>query len=213
MADDELSPDSPYVTTYTQAQSADWPHSPVLARSRVQSRYASHVPSRLASRVHSRAGSAANLREDGLRALTRATHDKSKAEEAEEDVVGPDFVDPRAFEEEEMVEDEDVDESEMKKVIMGRAKGWVDWAVGWMDLRGEEETWEDDEDDAEDARDGGFKLKENNIASRRRRQRRPGNPSGSEDSGDQMVPPPQGQDAGGLADAKWLLAVASRLVV
>lgn len=159
--------------------------------------------------MQSRAGSGANLRDDGLKALTRATDDKFMAEE---DMVGPDFVDPSAFEEEEMVEDEDVDESEMRRVIMGRAKGWVDWAVGWMDLRGEEETWEVGEDDADDDRDSGLKLEEN-IARRRRRQPRPGNPADREDSGEKVALPPQDQDAGGLADVKWLLAVASKLIV
>ena len=207
MADDEL---SPYlVTTHTQQ-----PRSPVIARSRVASRYTSRVPSRLGSRVPSRAGSGAELRDEGLRALTRAMQDNSiDTGRQENDIPGPDFVDPAVFDEDEMMNDgeieEEVNESEMKRIIMGRAKGWVDWAVGWMDLRGEEEMWDDDDNGDGAAPNTTFKLDEK-VPQRRRLR------AGGGDIGDSVVaapPPPEDRDAGALADARWLLGLASRLVV
>lgn len=96
---------------------------------------------------------------------------------------------------------------------MGRARGWVDWAVGWMDFRGEEE-WEggDGEEggkgDVQDGRDG----------EGRRRRGRGGEArgfKGGEEVGQRAVagPAPQGEGKGVVADAKWLLGVASRIVV
>lgn len=59
---------------------------------------------------------------------------QSKAQRLED--IEPDFVDldERDREEEELVDG--VDEGEMRRLILGRVGGWVDWMVGWMDFRG-----------------------------------------------------------------------------
>lgn len=179
--------------------------------SRYTSRYTSRLPSHLGSRAQSRAGSAVDLsRRDGLRALTRINR-------VGEDggVEGPDFVDPKVFEEEEEEAgsegEEEVDEGEMRRVVMGRARGWVDWAVGWMDSRGEEE-WEEGDGDGE--RDGEGR----GDGEGRRRRRRGGEAHGVEERqevGQRAVagPAPPGEGKGVVADAKWLLGVASRIIV
>lgn len=167
--------------------------------------------------MQSRAGSAANLREDGLRALTSAGHNRLKGEgEVGKDIIGPDFVDPAVFEDEALIGDEEeVDEGEMKRVIMGRAKGWIDWAVGWMDLRGEEEIWEGSDDDEKENRDAKGNGRGNTDERRRRKQESLGLEDGADKSGEavELGPPPQDRDAGAMADAKWLLNVASKLIV
>lgn len=171
------------------------------------SRYASRRPSRLPSRVQSRAGSGVDLRRDGLRALTRINGvDEGGAKGME----GPDFVDPAVFEEGGSAGEEEVDEGEMSRVVMGRARGWVDWAVGWMDFRGEEE-WEGEEGGqgvVQDGRDGEGRK-------RRGRGEEARGIQGGEEVGQRAVagPAPQGQGDGVMADAKWLLGVASRIVV
>jgi hypothetical protein len=50
------------------------------------------------------------------------------------DDLGPDFVD-----EEEEGEEKGEGEDEVKKLVVGRMGGWVDWAVGWMDFREDED--------------------------------------------------------------------------
>ena len=188
----------------------------MTARSRVQSRYASRVPSRLASRMQSRAGSGVDLRGDGLRALTAAESGGLGGEGVvDEDAVGPDFVDPAVYDEEEMEEEEGVDENEMRRVIMGRAKGWIDWAVGWMDLRNEEEVLHGDREDGREAEksSAGYRSEFDGIS--RRKERRSSDGGHYNDSAEALIsePPPRDQDAGVLADTKWLLNVASRLIV
>ena len=168
------------------------------------------------SRFGSRAGSGAELRDDALRALTSSNVDVGRKEE--NDILGPDFVDPAVFEEDEMLDEEgeEVNESEMKRVIMGRARGWVDWAVGWMDLRGEEEMWDGGSDDDDGAQKTALKLDEGNFSRKRKGLARPGDGVGSADiTADRIVapPPPEDGDAGTLADARWLLGLASRLVI
>ena len=213
MADDEF---SLYASAHSGPHSPEWPNTPSFAQSKVQSRYASRVPSRLGSRVQSRAGSGANLRDDGLRALTKGGHDAIQDGVGDgEGIVGPDFVDPAVFEDEEMIEEDEIDEGEMKRIIMGRARGWVDWAVGWMDLRNEEEEGEGSGDDLEDERQSNT-THPGNID--RRRQREQKSSSYDDDtgySGEAVMcdPPPRDEGAGALADARWLLNVVSKVIV
>lgn len=183
-----------------------------VGHSRYASQYNSRVPSRLASRVHSRAGSGVDLRRDGLGALTSIN--QGSGGEGVRGIDGPDFVDPAVFEEEDFGEGEevDVDEGEMRRVVMGRARGWVDWAVGWMDFRGEEE-WEGSGDEGE----GGDEVVEGEgDEGGRRRKRKDGRGKQREiETGEKAVagPAPQGGDGGVLADARWLVGVASRIIV
>lgn len=188
----------------------------MTARSRVQSRYASRVPSRLASRMQSRAGSGVDLREDGLRALTTADRGGlGEGGEVDEDIVGPDFVDPAVYDEEGIEEEEEVDENEMRRVIMGRAKGWIDWAVGWMDLRNEEEILEGDREDLQASEKSSVDDGRDIDGTSRRKERRSSSGGHYYDSAEALIsePPPRDQDAGVLADTKWLLNVASKLIV
>ena len=122
------------------------------------SRVPSRVPSKAASRVGSRAGSRVDL------SMTRGSQVQMSLSSAVEDVpVGqgmedmePDFVDLDEEEEEEEEEgvQGEVDESEMRRLVWGRVGGWVDWLVGWMDLR--EERLDDDEE----GDDGGGEVHE-----------------------------------------------------
>ncbi|KAL8698156.1 MAG: hypothetical protein Q9201_006728 [Fulgogasparrea decipioides] len=108
------------------------------AKSAPQSRYGSRVQSRVQSRVGSRAGSRADLRmAKGSQIQMFSSHEeKAPIVQGIED-IGPDFVN---LEDEPDVEREEVvDEMEMRKLVWGRLGGWVDWMVGWMDLRDERE--------------------------------------------------------------------------
>lgn len=186
-------------------------------RSAAESRYAS----RRGSRVQSRAGSGVDLRRDGLRALTRVN--RVDEEGGFRGMEGPDFVDPAVFEEGELGSggsggEEEVDEGEMRRVVMGRARGWVDWAVGWMDFRGEEEVWEGGEGEGGGLREGEKDDEEVRDGEGRRRRGRWGGArgvKGGEEVGQRAVagPAPQGQGEGVVADAKWLLGVASKIIV
>lgn len=137
-------------------------------------------------------------------------------------IVEPDFVDGEEFDEGEG--EGDVDEGEMRKVVMGRVGGWVDWAVGWMDMRGEgEEGGEDDEEGMEDGgedeevREGGDVLVKGGLDPvelqkrlRRKKKRDEELESGGEGKGVGVgvgAPPEQ---AGVWSDAKWLIGVATK---
>jgi len=132
---------------------------------------------------------------------------------AGEDVaVEPDFVD--GWEEDEEAEEVEVDEGEMRKVVMGRVGGWVDWAVGWLDLRGDEG---DDEGEGEGEREGGEQKGELDPVELQRRLRR--KKKRDEEVGmDAMVgrgvrAAPEGERAGTWSDAQWLLHVAMAAAV
>ena len=128
----------------------------------------------------------------------------------EEEVVGPDFVDVDEQDEEE--EGEKVDEGEMKKVVMGRVGGWVDWAVGWMDFRGEGE--EEGEDDGVEEREGGSKEGPDPVELQkrlRRRKKRDEELEGADGEKSFVRPPPEDGQAGTWSDAKWLLGVATKV--
>jgi len=171
------------------------PYSPEWQRSRAQSQWGSGVK---LQHARSRRGSAGK---DGVR------------EEAEHDVVGPDFVNME--EEEDEVEGEEVDESEMKEVVMGRVGGWVDWAVGWMDFRGDvEEDGEETEDAVDgDGKDGEEAQSRGRLDPVELQKRLCKKKKGDQelttgtDNKDLIVTAPE--QAGVWNDAKWLLAVAT----
>ena len=164
--------------------------------------------------MQSRAGSGVDLRDEGLRALTVA--DRGGLGGGDEDIVGPDFVDPAVYDEEEIEGEEEVDENEMRRVVMGRARGWIDWAVGWMDLRNEEEIWEGDMEDVQEDGKSSIIGEGRDIEGTSRRRERSSSGGGHyNDSAEALIsePPPRDPDAGVLADTKWLLNVASKLIV
>ncbi|KAL9125582.1 MAG: hypothetical protein Q9217_005232 [Psora testacea] len=158
--------------------------------------------------VKSRRGSAANA-------------EGTKEGSAAGCIVGPDFV--NVEDEEEMVgndgeEGEEVNEGEMKKVVMGRIGGWVDWAVGWMDFRVEEEEEDEDRSDRveqthEPQNDKGLDVEEVKRRLELKKRRLEGANEDDADGGVSVPLPPEGQEASLVNDAKWLLRVASKIVL
>lgn len=176
--------------------------------------HSSRIPTPLASR--SRLGS---------RLTTRRGSTFSENQPGVEEVVGPDFVDLAEEEDEELeVGEEEVDESEMRKVVMGRVGGWVDWAVGWMDFRDAGDVGEEDEGEKdgevgqEESKDTVAAIDRKAIAEERRRRKMGlgrGDEGREEGKGDEKgvgVKAPEG-DVGVLGDAKWLVEVAKKIVL
>lgn len=114
--------------------------------------------------------------------------------------IEPDFVnlDERDREEQDDVVDL-VDEGEMRKLVLGRVGGWVDWMVGWMDFRGLREDDEGEEEKVVEEED----EKENE-------ERSPLNRGGKGDMEKGLsVPAPAPDEGGGVwEDAKWLVKIA-----
>lgn len=123
------------------------------------------------------------------------------------EMMGPDFVDVEEGDEEGRGE-EDVDEGEMRKVVMGRVGGWVDWAVGWMDMRGEDV----EDDGGSEGGVGGTKGEvdpvelQKRLRKKKRDEELEGGTSG-------VGKPPEGDQAGVWSDAKWLLGVARKVAL
>ena len=124
------------------------------------------------SKTHINDGGSTRGARSGVMTPTTAEQPKRKPLEEED---GPDFIGPAATEhslefgdddDEEDEEDEEyVDESEMRRVVLGRVGGWVDWAVGWIDLRGEGDDEEDGEEgEGEDVERSG--MEENDTEPR-----------------------------------------------
>lgn len=174
----------------------------------MQSARGSNAKLRGLSRAQSRRGSVGGG--NGVRG------EEEVEEVEEEEEVGPDFVNAEEGEE----EGEEVDEGEMKRVVMGRVGGWVDWAVGWMEFRGEgEEEGDADEADgaAEEEDDGGEgsvrgELDPVELQRRLRRKKRKDDEAetGSEGTNIMGSAPEQ---AGVWSDAKWLLGVATKVAL
>lgn len=152
--------------------------------------------------------------------------------------VRPDFVDLAEgddFEGEEDEEEEMLDEGEMRKLVMGRVGGWVDWAVGWMDFRGEREgEGEGEGEGGEDAeaegggnekeargeetiqvprrRVGGLDIEE--VQRRlRRREKEVEEADAAQDNARVIEMPPQGESAGAINDARWLFGIAKNMIL
>ena len=139
----------------------------------------------------------------------------------EAQLSGPDFVDERDLRElygeaeliEEDGEDEEVDEREMKRVIVGRVGGWVDWAVGWMDVRAEDLDEDEDGDEDERNEEGNEdRLDVKEVA--RRLQDRASQDDASNDGEklDQGQSPPP-DEGGWVGDAKWLFGVVRNIAL
>lgn len=185
-------------------------YDPGWDRSRGQSTRGSNVKLQGLSRAESRAQS---------RVQSRAQSRRGSIGEGvgvgEEEEIGPDFVDVEEREEEE--EGEEVDEGEMKRVVMGRVGGWVDWAVGWVDFRaeGEEEGDEDEADFATKEEDGETVIKGEldpvDLQKRLRKKKKKDDEAeiGSEGATVSSAP----EQAGVWSDAKWLLGVASKVAI
>lgn len=176
---------------------------PVHPRSTPQSRYASRVQSRVGSRV----GSRSDLRMTATKPSTPSQYDGSQdilppAAQGMGDIE-PDFVDldEPDREEEEVVDV--MDEGEMRKLILGRVGGWVDWMVGWMDLRG---LGEEDRDDG--MREGELDEKVDEVEEKGQEGRRSlGEGDKGELEGGMRLPASESR-GGAWEDAKWLLRIA-----
>lgn len=127
--------------------------------------------------------------------------------EGEEEMMGPDFVDV----DEEGREGEDVDEGEMRKLVMGRVGGWVDWAVGWMDMRGEDVDDDGEEVDVEER--GGRARGELDPMELQKRLGRKKRDEDMEEGTGGVDSPPEGEQAGVWSDARWLLGVARKVAL
>ncbi|KAL8798210.1 MAG: hypothetical protein Q9182_006855 [Xanthomendoza sp. 2 TL-2023] len=157
--------------------------------------------SRYGSRVHSRAGSRLDLRMTATPAgkdsvLRPQGYDGPAAGKEWEDVE-PDFVDLDEGDcegEEEGV----VDEGEMRRLVLGRVGGWVEWMVGWMDLRGDGEEEEEEVCQIERTNGvkggGAWRLVDDGEL-------------GEAEPGARIPAPESG--AGVWVDAKWLLMIAA----
>ncbi|KAK0514767.1 hypothetical protein JMJ35_003384 [Cladonia borealis] len=112
----------------------------------------------------------------------------------------------------------------MRRIVKGKIGGWVDWAVGWMDFRGEdgEEEEGDEEEQGEEfgegqggEGDGKEALDVMELQKRLRRKKRRDEVEDADGSSGEpgiVTPPPQGEDVGVWSDAKWLLGVATKVV-
>lgn len=116
----------------------------------------------------------------------------------------------------------EVDEGEMKRIVMGRVGGWVDWAVGWIDFNsfGENETISPGE--IEEGGEVKNNAERDEGKSEFNHDRRPAsdqlkggekNIYGTPDvfRGDIPNPVPSGE--GVWSDAKWLLEVAGSIIL
>lgn len=161
-------------------------------------------PAASRSRLNSRTASRVNLRRGSVGAERGAL------------LIEPDFVTP----ERELLPD--LDEGEMKRIVMGRVGGWVDWALGWIDFKssGEIETISP----AEIEERGEIK----NNAERHERKsefncdNRPASDQliGEEENLQNMlgvlrgdIPNPVPSGEGGWSDAKWLVEVAGSIIL
>lgn len=167
----------------------------------------SRAQSRAQSRVQSRRGSIGGGRGE----------EYEVREEEEQEEIRPDFVNA---EEENENQGEEVDEGEMKRVVMGRVGGWVDWAVGWMDFRGEgEEEEEEEESDAEGAvkgDDGGAVAKGglDPVELQKRLRKKKTKDDEAESGGEGVHGVGSAPETAGLwSDAQWLVGVATKAVL
>lgn len=166
-------------------------------------------PAAFRSRLNSRTASRASSRRGSVGAGRGAI------------LIEPDFVIP----EREILGSEllpEVDEGEMKRIVMGRVGGWVDWAVGWIDFKtfGENETIspveieEGGEVENYAERDEG--KSEFNHDKRPASDQLQGGEENLQDTTDVFrgdIPNPVPSGEGGWSDAKWLLEVAGSIIL
>lgn len=160
-------------------------------------------PAASRSRLHSRLASRASSRRGSVGVERGAIH------------IEPDFVIP----ERELLGSEllpEVDEGEIKRIVMGRVGGWIDWTVGWIDLK----SFGENESDIEpgEIEEGG---EENNHGERGERKpewnhdKRPAPEKlkGEEGKNRDITGDPLSPGEGGWSDAKWLLGLAGSIIL
>jgi hypothetical protein len=100
------------------------------------------------------------------------------------------------------------EDADLKRLLWGRVDGWVDWAVGWMDFRTDEEVINDsilEEDIVMGDQDKG--------AEQRLGARRPLHARTESIENTVAVPPAPENPNSVLSDARWLFNVAKSVLV
>ncbi|KAL8711580.1 MAG: hypothetical protein Q9220_003990 [cf. Caloplaca sp. 1 TL-2023] len=168
------------------------------------SRHSSRMGSKVGSRVGSRAASRLDLRMTGLATPSIETKPAPQPPTMMQDLAGmePDFVDLPNVDDDDSGELAVVDEGELKKLVLGRVEGWVEWLVGgWMDLR----------EGGGGGGVGGQEQEEKNRSTGEEKGREEGR-KGLDVEGEKglaRIPPAPPWEAGGIwADAKWLARIA-----
>ncbi|KAL8918085.1 MAG: hypothetical protein Q9172_005573 [Xanthocarpia lactea] len=174
-----------------------------LSRSTPQSRHASRVQSRVGSTV----GSRSDLRMTRTEAFGMSARYEDtlqpKAQGLED--IEPDFVDLDERDREDGEGVDIVDEGEMRRLILGRVGGWVDWMVGWMDFRG---VGDDGETGEGEMGRGEMDVEGSSKGEGRDKQRLLD--GGDESELDKGVGIPAPESGGGVwEDTKWFLKVAA----
>ncbi|MCJ1466337.1 hypothetical protein MMC07_004956 [Pseudocyphellaria aurata] len=188
---------------YDANSSPEWSRSVAASRFASPVRGRSRMGSRMNSRLHSRRGShgAEDLRDERKNGAVES--DFLVYEDEEDQSEGAHGA-----------EGGEVDEGEMRKIVMGRVGGWVDWAVGWMDFRAEG----DDEGDA----DEGPLEDDQEVTSAPKSPEKQYTAPAPDEIGAKLgkelfvdAPPPPIPLAGDgvWTDTKWLLGVASKIVL
>lgn len=116
----------------------------------------------------------------------------------------------------------EVDEGEMKRIIMGQVGGWVDWAVGWIDFKsfgenetispGEIEEGEEVENYAE-RDEGKSEFNHDKRPAPHQLKREEEKIQDITDVFRDDIPNPPSSGEGGWSDAKWLFEVAGSIIL
>lgn len=137
-------------------------------------------------------------------------------------LIEPDFVTP----EREILSSEllpEVDEGEMKRIVMGRVGGWVGWAVGWIDFK----SFGENESDVEPVEiEEGVEVKNHGERDEGKPEWNHDKPPAPEelkregeknqdisDAFRDDISNPLSSGEGGWSDAKWLLGVAGSIIL
>lgn len=107
-------------------------------------------------------------------------------------------------------DEDEVDEGEMRRVVWGKVEGWVDWAVGWMDFRNEDEGGEGRGTAVDDV---GENEKREKMGRRKKRDETDRVLVKSTDEPAKLEVPPPPEEEGILSDAVWLVGLAKKVIL
>lgn len=166
-------------------------------------------PAASRSRLNSRTASRASSRRGSVGAERGAISIEPDFVTLEREILGSELL-------------PEVDEGEMKRIVMGRVGGWVDWAVGWIDFKsfGENETISPGEiEEGGEVKNYAERDEGKSVFNHDKRpvsdQLNRGEENLQDITGvfrdDILNPLPSGE--GGWSDAKWLLEVAGSIIL